>query len=150
MAFNQVAYEGVAEQQVKTGGYGAEFGRSLGGVISVTTKRGTNEWTGGVNLKHNNSALGAKSIYTKRNETTAEWETYERPGGRTDTSLNTWVGGPIIKDKLFIFWPDSPQASTLIPTLQIRRRKSEFNAAIPVEARLERHRQQLPGGYSIQ
>lgn len=103
VAFNQVAYEGVAEQQVKTGGYGAEFGRSLGGVISVTTKRGTNEWTGGVNLKHNNSALQGKSIYTKRNETTAEWETYERPGGRTDTSLNAWVGGPIIKDKLFIF-----------------------------------------------
>ena len=59
------------------------FGRSLGGVISVTTKRGTNEWTGGVNLKHNNSALQGKSIYTKRNKPRPNGETYERPGEQT-------------------------------------------------------------------
>ena len=50
VAFNQVPFEAVAEQQVKTGGYSAEFGRSLGGVVSITTKRGTNEWKGGVTL----------------------------------------------------------------------------------------------------
>ena len=38
------------EQQVKTGGYGAEYGRSLGGVMNVVTKRGTNEWQGGASV----------------------------------------------------------------------------------------------------
>ena len=50
VAFNSVPFEAVGSQQVKTGGYGAEFGRSLGGVIAVTTKRGTDEWHGGANV----------------------------------------------------------------------------------------------------
>jgi outer membrane receptor protein involved in Fe transport len=37
VAFNQIPFEAIAEHQVKTGGYGAEYGRSLGGVISVNT-----------------------------------------------------------------------------------------------------------------
>ncbi|UWX04121.1 hypothetical protein H1235_01550 [Pseudoxanthomonas sp. NC8] len=37
-------YESIAEQQTMTGGYGAEFGRSLGGVVNMVSKRGTNEF----------------------------------------------------------------------------------------------------------
>ena len=46
----QVPFEAIAEQQIKTGGYGAEFGRSLGGVINLVTKRGTNEFHAGGNI----------------------------------------------------------------------------------------------------
>jgi hypothetical protein len=42
--FSKVPFEAIQEQQVKTGGYGAEFGRSLGGVINQITKRGTNDY----------------------------------------------------------------------------------------------------------
>jgi outer membrane receptor protein involved in Fe transport len=42
----------IGEHQVKTGGYGAEFGRSLGGVISVNTKRGTNDFHGGISASY--------------------------------------------------------------------------------------------------
>ena len=45
--FAQVPFEGIAESQIKTGGYGAEFGRSTGGVINMITKRGTNEFKAG-------------------------------------------------------------------------------------------------------
>src|SRR5690606_16223735 len=48
-AFNQLPFEAVSEFQVKTGGYGAEFGRSLGGVMNVISKRGGNEWHFGGN-----------------------------------------------------------------------------------------------------
>ena len=48
VAYSAVPFEAIAEISVKTGGYGAEFGRALGGAVVVTTKRGTNEWTGGV------------------------------------------------------------------------------------------------------
>lgn len=30
--------------QIKTDGFGAEFGRFTGGVINAVTRRGTNEW----------------------------------------------------------------------------------------------------------
>ena len=48
--FGQVPFEAIAEQQIKTGGYGAEFGRSTGGVINLVTKRGTNEFHAGGNI----------------------------------------------------------------------------------------------------
>ena len=47
LSYAQLPFESISEQQVKTGGYGAEYGRSLGGVINIVTKRGTNEWKGG-------------------------------------------------------------------------------------------------------
>jgi hypothetical protein len=106
--FSKIPFEAIAEQQVKTGGYGAEFGRSLGGVVSQTTKRGTNEFESGSSLyfipgglrastrnaNHSNplepSSLGtARSINSE--EDTSEW------------TANVWAGGPLIKDKLFAF-----------------------------------------------
>jgi hypothetical protein len=48
VGFTSLPFDAIAEQQILTGGYGAEFGRSTGGVINIVTKRGTNEWKGGV------------------------------------------------------------------------------------------------------
>lgn len=103
VAFNQVPYEAVAEHSVKTGGYGPEFGRSLGGVISVQTKRGTNQWHGGANIKLRDSSLDSSSVYPFRDPVTGEWSLKERPGGTDRREVNVWGGGPIIKDKLFVF-----------------------------------------------
>ncbi len=103
VAYNQVPFEGISALTVKTGGYGAEFGRSLGGVVSVTTKRGTNEWTGGASLSYVPKSLRGSSVYAERNATTLEWELKDRPGGTNELLYNVFGGGPIIKDKLFIF-----------------------------------------------
>lgn len=103
VAFNQVPYEGIAQLSVKTGGYGAEYGRSLGGVISVNTKRGTSEWHGGASISYSPSSLSGSSVYSEKNATTGEWELKDREGGRDDTKVNIWGGGPIIEDKLFFF-----------------------------------------------
>ncbi|CAN7541382.1 TonB-dependent receptor [Massilia sp. LjRoot122] len=103
VAFNQVPFEAIAQQQVKTGGYGPEYGRSLGGVLSVTTKRGTNEWKGGANLIWEPVDLKAKSVYTEAGKSTGKWLVAERPGGTDDLKANLWAGGPVIKDKLFVF-----------------------------------------------
>ena len=64
--FNFLSYAGlpfdsIAEQQIKTGGYGAEYGRSLGGVISLVTKRGTNEWKGGASVYWDPESLRERS-----------------------------------------------------------------------------------------
>lgn len=103
VAYSQVPFEGIAELQVKTGGYGAEFGRSLGGVVNVTTKRGTNEWKGGVSATYQPDSLRGSSVYAARNATTAEWELKSRPGSRDEFQYNVFGGGPIIQDKLFVF-----------------------------------------------
>lgn len=103
VAFNQVPFEAIAEHQVKTGGYGAEFGRSLGGVISVNTKRGTNEWHGGVSASWSPQAWKGSSVYSEKNATTGAWELKDRPGGSASSKLNVWGGGPLIQDELFFF-----------------------------------------------
>ncbi len=48
LGYSALPFDAIGEQQILTGGYGAEFGRSTGGVINVVTKRGTNEWKGGI------------------------------------------------------------------------------------------------------
>jgi len=102
-AFNQVPFEAISSQQVKTGGYGPEYGRSLGGVLSVTTKRGTNEWKGGANVIYTPESLRAKSVYFEKSTTNGSWLASERPGGTDDLQANVWMGGPVVEDKLFVF-----------------------------------------------
>jgi hypothetical protein len=103
VAFNQIPFEAIAEHQVKTGGYGAEFGRSLGGVISVNTKRGTNDFHGGVSASYAPDNWAGSSVYSEKNAATGQWDLKERSGGATTTKLNVWGSGAIIKDELFFF-----------------------------------------------
>ena len=101
-AFNQLPFEALAEQQVKTGGYGAEFGRSLGGAINMVTKRGTNEFKFGGNVIYSPGSLdsGDRFVYDPDRDGTY---TVER-GAETDSLIyNLYAGGPIVKDRLFFF-----------------------------------------------
>ncbi|HYD78751.1 MAG TPA: TonB-dependent receptor, partial [Paucimonas sp.] len=106
VAFNQVPFEAIAQQEVKTGGYGAEFGRSLGGVLSVTTKRGTNEWHGGANIIYTPAELESdRYLRTEKSPVTNQWMVapQAQDTGKSDLKTNIWAGGPLIKDKLFVF-----------------------------------------------
>lgn len=102
VAFNQIPFEAIAEHQVKTGGYGAEFGRSLGGVISVNTKRGTNDFHGGVSVSYSPEAWRGSSVYSEKNAS-GTWELKNRPGGTSESKVNVWGSGALIKDELFFF-----------------------------------------------
>jgi Carboxypeptidase regulatory-like domain len=75
IAFNEVPFLGIGEIQIRNSGYGAEFGRSLGGVISVTTKRGTNEWKGGGSLSYVPTALQGSSVYAEKDPASTTWST---------------------------------------------------------------------------
>ena len=44
---SELPFGAIAQAQVLTGGFGAEFGRSVGGVVNITTKSGTNNWEAG-------------------------------------------------------------------------------------------------------
>jgi hypothetical protein len=99
--FAQIPFEAVAEQQVKTGGYGAEFGRSLGGVINMITKRGTNEFHAGGNIFWEPEALreDVKNVYQENGVL--------RQDNSKDSTWNAvasaWASGALIKDRLFAY-----------------------------------------------
>ena len=107
-SYATIPFDGIAEEQVKTGGYGAEFGRSLGGVINLVTKRGTNEWKGGVSLYWRPASLteNGTDVAQRRPDALADGDPYfafRSANESSDFSYNIYGGGPIIKDRLFFF-----------------------------------------------
>ena len=106
LSYANLPFDAISEQQIKTGGYGAEYGRSLGGVISLVTKRGTNEWKGGASVYWEPSAMRAKGKNVTDNEPEAAglgYTLFAADDTRNRFSTNVYAGGPLIKDKLFFF-----------------------------------------------
>jgi len=89
--FNQ---ETIAEFQVLTTGYKAEFGQASGAVVNVITKSGSNGFHGVFSFFHRND------LFDSVNSLVAS-KTKPSDLRRFDFSLAG--GGPIIKDKFFFF-----------------------------------------------
>jgi hypothetical protein len=103
LSYANLPFDAIGSQQVKVGGYGAEFGRSLGGVISIATKRGTNTWKGGGSLFYAPEAGVSKGKTVEDLDFPGDYSVYKSHDKFSDVSANVFVGGPIIKDKLFVF-----------------------------------------------
>jgi Carboxypeptidase regulatory-like domain len=87
--------EAIGEMQVRTNGYNAEYGRAAGGVVDVQLKSGTNQIHGVLFEDLQNTELDAN-----------RWENNLAGVGRPILKQNQFgaaIGGPIIKNKLFIF-----------------------------------------------
>lgn len=80
----------IQEQQVIVGGVPAEYAGGSGLISSVITKSGSNEWHGSLNYYLQNDSLVADDEHS----TSGGFSTY-------DTAFT--LGGPIIKDRLWIF-----------------------------------------------
>ena len=99
--------EGIQEFNVITNRYTAESGRSVGGVVNVVTKSGTNTLHGSAFGEFQNSALNAKSAFDRTAGPdgklfTADDVQLDKPNFKR-YHFGGSIGGPIIKDKLFIF-----------------------------------------------
>lgn len=105
LTYASLPFDAIGAEQIKTGGYGAEFGRSLGGVISLVTKRGTNTWKGGASLYWEPESLRSegKNVRDLDPEHPDTYTVYRKPHKEDNLSYNVYGGGPLIKDKLFIF-----------------------------------------------
>jgi carboxypeptidase family protein/TonB-dependent receptor-like protein len=84
--------DAVAEFSVITSNYSTEYGRTSGGVISAVTKSGTNQFHGNAYEFARNSAFDARNFFDKANIP---------PFSRNQYGAS--IGGPIQKDKTFIF-----------------------------------------------
>lgn len=100
--------ETLKEVKVIHNAMAAEYGRTVGGIISMVTKGGTNDYHGGFLLLERRPGLIAKNSLQAPPKPFQQWTTYSGQ-----------VGGPIKKDKLFFFASaeyeplDSPRPITI-------------------------------------
>ncbi len=113
------APDAIQEFRVETNVAPAEFGRAGGGIVNTAIKSGTNQWHGTLWEFFRNSALDATQWEPVQNATKFPFH---------QNQFGAAVGGPIIKNKLFIFgdyqgFRSSAPASTdyaTVPTLVMR------------------------------
>jgi hypothetical protein len=89
------AQDGIREFRVDSNNISPEYGRYYGGVISFSTKSGTNELHGTAYEYFRNTILNANNFFNNRSK-------IERPP-LTQNQYGISLGGPVAKNKLFFF-----------------------------------------------
>jgi len=84
--FNQ---DTIAEFQVITTGYAAEFGHASGGIVNVITKSGSNDLHGLASAYYRSSAFDSSNLSSGYLPTLLRWD------------YTAALGGAIVKDKIF-------------------------------------------------
>jgi len=97
-------FEFVQEVEIKTGAYGAEYGKSTGGIFNVITKSGSNEFHG--DLFGYGTTKGLVRSVKNFPFTGAA------ANGFSEADIGGDLGGPIKRDKLWFFGAFNPQKRT--------------------------------------
>jgi len=107
--------DAMQEFRVIANNYAAEFGHSTGGVVTMSTRSGTNVFHGGLFESLQNDVLNARNFFART-----------RPPIRLN-QFGGSVGGPIIKNKTHFFatWEQTRQLTSTtvvqtVPTLENR------------------------------
>lgn len=120
-ANGNLPFQLVQEVQIKSSGFGAEYGGATGGVINVVTKGGSNDLRGEFGVHFLPKRLAAREGPTQILTTTSqnEFVSAGRDGGLTFQPAGT-LGGRIIKDRLWFFASVVPQIETTDRTIDYR------------------------------
>jgi len=87
--------DGIQEFKVVTSPYSAEYGRSPGGAVSVSTKSGTNGFRGTAYEYFRNDKFDSNDFFSKRAGAAKPANDQNQYGGN--------LGGPIVRNKTFFF-----------------------------------------------
>ncbi len=95
-------FDAIDEIEVITGNFKAENGGSLGSIINVRTKSGGNQVRGAVNAYTSNGNWSPRrdGVFTPDGR---QIESSEFDRDNRDLNVNVSLGGPIIKDRLWLF-----------------------------------------------
>jgi len=100
--------EAISEFKMLRNSYGPEYGQASGAVINIVTRSGSNQWHGDALYFGRNSALNAEDWFSHAAGVAAAASGTPLPNnGKNILQRNDWgfsVGGPIKKDKLFVFY----------------------------------------------
>jgi hypothetical protein len=92
----RISLDSMAEYQVQTHQYGAEYGGSTGVVVNSVTRSGTNRFAGRVFEYFQDNSLAATDYFLK--------QAGEKNGDFGSNVYGGSIGGPIVKNKAFFFF----------------------------------------------
>src|SRR5215467_1406124 len=95
--------EFVSQYVLITNQFGPEYGRNSGSVVNVVTKSGTNAWHGSIFASENNSILNSLSNANKNQNICGPDNCLTKNPRLNDEFGGFTVGGPIVKNKAFLF-----------------------------------------------
>jgi hypothetical protein len=99
---NQTPIDSVQEYSVVTNNFSAEYGRASGGIVNLTTKSGTNAIHGSA-WEFNRLSAYTANTYANDAANQAAGSIVDPKGSYTRNVFGFAAGGPIMKNKLFIF-----------------------------------------------
>lgn len=126
---SNVPFEFIEQVQIKSSGIEAEYGGALGGVVNVVMKHGGNDWHGtfgaefaanGANANQNNPFVyyDFNDTGDKANGVDPAAITYtQRPDHTRYVQPSFTIGGPIRKDRLWLFLGFAPKFNSLVRTI---------------------------------
>jgi hypothetical protein len=91
----QFSNDAIQEYKVTTNRYSAEYGRSVGGVVNVITKSGTNDLHGSAFLFARDQRLNSRTFFEEQAQTEKPDFDQQQFGGT--------LGGPLSKDRAHFF-----------------------------------------------
>ncbi len=119
--------DAIREMKVETNAFSAELGRTVGGVINVVTKGGSNQLHGSAFEFYRNEAMDARNFFAPS-------------GPKPVFKQNQYggsIGGPIVKDRTFFFADyaglrvqQGQTYNSTVPTLAMR--QGDFSGLAPI------------------
>ena len=96
----------IQEFQVMTNSFSAEFGNASGGIMNVITRSGSNQYVGRAYFYHREKALDSPPFAGYFENDNIEKPVFLEKADLPDYTQRRWggfLGGPILKDRLFFF-----------------------------------------------
>ncbi len=109
--------DAISQVRVLTSNYGAQYSRNASGTVMTSIKSGTNSWHGDAYEFLRNQALNSNYYFNNASGT-------PRPSYKKN-DFGFTLGGPIIKNKTFIFWSSEWRK---------QKEPSQFNVQVPSNA----------------
>lgn len=99
-----MGFDAIQEMAIQTGGFEAEYGRAVGGIVNVITKSGGNQFSGTADARYTSNKFteqGSRKLDFPPGST----ELANDKNKRDFRTLNpeASIGGPILRDKVWFF-----------------------------------------------
>ncbi len=99
----------VKEVDVKTGGFEAQYGKSTGGIVQIVTKSGSNQWHGVVGGYFAPQQVEKDRLFS---DGAGRFNLQGKILHQSNYDVDTQIGGPLIKNHVFVFGSFNPQWNT--------------------------------------